>query len=266
MLLNAADFEDYPSRTIQDYDSQGNVISTRELINRTEGNLKTPRSFAGNFEIDQAITKKLLLRSNVSVRRGDDQLIVVPTDNELLLSNNGTSRYWEWELTTKYQISKDSNVYASYVRSKTKGNQNDFDSYFGNFQRALAREDAYAALASDAPNRFLFWGVVQGPWKVVISPLLEIRDGFPYSAINQAQQFVGARNSYRFPRFHQLDMRLTRNFNLLNKYELTAGVKVFNVLNKFNPRDVQNNVDSPAFGTFYNHLGRTYRAAFEIHY
>lgn len=266
IFLNAADFEKYPSRIISEYDGQGNVTSTRELVNRIDGDIKAPRSVAWNLEVDQQVHSKLLLRSNFSLRHGDDQIIVTPTNNELLMSNGGRSRYWDWEFTTKYQMSNDTNLFASYVRSSTKGNLNDFDTYFGNFQRALIREDAYAPLAFDVPNRFLFWGVVKAPGKVYVSPLLEIRNGFPYSVINQAQQYVGARNSKRYPSFQSLDLRVTRTFTVLSKYQLTVGMKVFNVLNHFNPRDVQNNLDSPAFGTFYNSVGRTYRAAFEIQY
>ncbi len=41
-------------------------------------------------------------------------------------------------------------------------------------------------------------------------------------------------------------------------------MKLFNVTNHWNPRDVQNNVDSPNFGTFYNSIGTTVRGKFEI--
>jgi hypothetical protein len=34
---------------------------------------------------------------------------------------------------------------------------------------------------------------------------------------------------------------------------------VFNVLNHFNPRDVQQYADSRNFGVFYNSIGRLYR-------
>ena len=35
-------------------------------------------------------------------------------------------------------------------------------------------------------------------------------------------------------------------------------MKVFNLTNHFNPRDYQNNIDSQAFGRFYNGVGRKY--------
>jgi outer membrane receptor protein involved in Fe transport len=266
VFLNASDFDKYPDRIISQYDDSGRLLERFLQINRFDGDIKTPRSTTWNLEADQELTPKIVLRTNFLSRHGKDQFVLNPTRNELLLSNDGTSRYWEWELTSEYRLSKESNVYFSYVRSNTRGDTNDFDTYFGNFQRPIIREDVFARLSFDTPNRYLFWGVVKSPFDVYFSPLLEIRNGFPYSAVDQAQQFVGERNSERFPNFAQLDMRITRAFTVFDKYKLTAGLKIFNVLNNFNPRDVQNNIDNPSFGTFYNSVGRMFRIAFEIAY
>ena len=266
VFLNASDFEKYPDRTITEYDEQGDVLQHFLQINRIDGDIKTPRSTTWNLEADQEVTPKILLRTNFLQRHGLDQFVLNPTQQELLLSNGGVSRYWEWEFTSEYRLSSESNVYFSYVRSSTRGDTNDFDTYFGNFQRPVIQEDVFARLPFDTPNRFLFWGVIKSPFQLYLSPLLEIRNGFPYSMVNQAQEFVGERNSLRFPDFAQLDLRITRVFTVFEKYKLTAGLKIFNVLNKFNPRDVQNNIDSPNFGTFYNSVGRMFRIAFEIAY
>jgi hypothetical protein len=176
-----------------------------------------------------------------------------------VLSQDGKSHYDQWEFTTQYQLTKESRLFFSYVNSRSRGDLNDFDSYFGNFQEPLIRENDYGFLPFDATHRFLTWGVVKVPGQVFVSPVLDVRSGFRWSAVDELQNFVGERNSYRFPTFAQLDLRVTRTFEI-KKY------KVFNVLNTFNPRDVQNNLASPAFGTFYNGVPRTYRAAFEIAY
>jgi len=49
-------------------------------------------------------------------------------------------------------------------------------------------------------------------------------------------------------------------------YHTQIGVKVYNITNHWNPRDVQSNVDSPDFGTFYNSVGRVFRGKFEIEF
>jgi hypothetical protein len=43
------------------------------------------------------------------------------------------------------------------------------------------------------------------------------------------------------------------------RFKFRAGLKVVNVLNHFNPRDVQQSLASPNFGRFYNSVGRLYR-------
>jgi hypothetical protein len=84
--------------------------------------------------------------------------------------------------------------------------------------------------------------------------LLEVRDGFPYSLINEDQAFVGARNTGgRLPALCTLDVSLLRPGRILGR-EVRYGIKVFHVLGTFEPRDVQNNVDSAAFGSLYNGL------------
>lgn len=259
IYLNTADFEDYPSRTIDRYDESGQLISSRTLVNRLDGGIRTPRSLTWNVEVDQKITPKLLLRTNYLMRNGDRQMLLEPTDDVFLLTNNGISRYWEWELTSEYRVDKETNLYFSYVRSHSKGDSNDFNTYLGNMQSPLIHENAYANLPFDTPNRFLFWGVIEAPWKVYVSPVLEVRNGFAYSAVDETQDFVGPRNELRYPTFVQLDLRITRTFRVLDKYDVLIGVKVLNALNHFNPRDVQNNIDSNAFGTFYNGVGRLFR-------
>ena len=48
------------------------------------------------------------------------------------------------------------------------------------------------------------------------------------------------------------------------KFGGRVGIKLFNMTNHWNPRDVQNNLDSTDFGTFYNTVGRSIRLKFEF--
>ena len=94
-----------------------------------------------------------------------------------------------------------------------------------------------------------------GQW--VFSPLYEWRTGFPWSAVNEFQDFVGPRNqSGRLPTVSTLDFTLARPWRF-RKYRFTAGLKVYNVFDTGDERDVQNNITSPDYGTFYNPLQRS---------
>jgi hypothetical protein len=96
-------------------------------------------------------------------------------------------------------------------------------------------------------------------------PAFEIRSGFPFSFVNDRLDFVGARNQARFPAFLSLDATVLKGFKIpfLDK-KARAGVVIFNITNHFNPRDVQNNTGSLHIGQFFNSLGTSLRAKFEL--
>jgi hypothetical protein len=116
----------------------------------------------------------------------------------------------------------------------------------------------------------LFWGVVGLPHKLELVPVLDVHTGFPFSKIDQDWRYIGNRNEAgRLPTFVGLDVMLQYPFDFTFRrwhFQFRAGFKIYNVLNHFNPRDVQQHVDSPNFGSFYNSVGRLYRieAAFDF--
>ena len=142
------------------------------------------------------------------------------------------------------------------MRSHATGDLNAYDLYFGTFRLPVIQPNQFSAAPVDVPNRLLIKGVMPLGKAWTVSTLLEVRNGFPYSIVDQDQAFVGARNAGgRFPGLCTLDASLMRTTHFLGQ-EVRFGVRVFHLLDTFAPRDVQNNVDSPAFGTFYNGLIR----------
>jgi hypothetical protein len=114
----------------------------------------------------------------------------------------------------------------------------------------------------------LFWGDFGLPRNIVATPVLEWRSGFPFSLLNEQQDYVGPRNGGgRFPQLVTLDLLVTKGVKIPfrgKKYRGRVGVTVFNITNHWNPRDVQNNLASPTFGTFYNSPERSFRTKFEF--
>jgi sulfur carrier protein ThiS len=83
--------------------------------------------------------------------------------------------------------------------------------------------------------------------------------------VNLQRQFIGIPDSLRFPRFASLDLQVTRPLTLRlghRKVHTPVGVSVFNLLNRFNPRDVQSDVDSLRYGALFDGVGRTVRGKF----
>ena len=129
-------------------------------------------------------------------------------DSSLLLSNGGRSRYREFQVTSRYRCGGRNEVFASYVRSASIGDLNDFNASFGNFSNPIIRGNERSRLNYDVPNRFLLWGEFNVRYGLTLGPVLDIRNGFPYSVIDQDRNFVGPRNQAgRYPTFASLDLQ-----------------------------------------------------------
>jgi hypothetical protein len=75
--------------------------------------------------------------------------------------------------------------------------------------------------------------------------------------VDEFQDFVGERNrTGRLPKVMTLDFSLVRPWHF-RKYNFVGGLKVYNALANKGDRDVQNNITSPDYGTFYNPLKRS---------
>ena len=64
-----------------------------------------------------------------------------------------------------------------------------------------------------------------------------------------------------------LDLLITKAVSIPfrgEKYRGRVGLTIFNITSHWNPRDVQNNIDSAQFGTFYNSPTRSLRTKFEL--
>lgn len=274
--LNVGYFPQVQQRQVTRFATDGLTIveGPRLFVNRIAGGRpENPRSVAFNLELDRELRAGWLVRIGYQQREGRREFILhpildlagVPT---LLVANSGNSRYREFQLTTSYRFGKGNFLNASYVRARATGNLNGFQQFFANFEDPVMRPDERSLLGLDVPDRFLFWGEVTVPFKIVLAPVLEVRDGFPVSHLDAERNFIGARNQAgRFPVFASFDLQVLRDFKLkafgkVRKFRV--GVKFFNLFGHFNPRDFQNNQDATEFGGFFNSRGRLIRGKLSI--
>ena len=258
-------FESFPDRTVSLLNSSGGVVSSTAYINRITGGLQNPRSTAWNVELERQVTNSFTVRLGYESRNTTRDFVVSPlTQNDsgiIALSNGGSNSYREFQVTGSYHTSRFL-LNGSYVRSRAYGNLNDPFLFFGNYPQAVIQPDAQGRLSFDAPNRVMFWGDITGPWKLNITPVWDIHTGFPYSAQDEYREYIGQRDSYRYPRFSSTDVQVTRPFTIHRgerQLKMRAGVAVFNIFNHDNPRDVQTIVNSSHYGDFYNDAWRTFR-------
>ena len=273
---NNLGIQQIPQRIVTNYAADGTTIidGARLFANLISAPLLTPRSVRWSVQIDHRITKDLIARAGFLERFTKNDLIIDPinlTNNSgaLTLSSRGRSRYDELQFLLAYKNEKYGQWNTSYVFSRSRGDLNTADRFFGDTPAFVVRPNEYGRLPFDAPHRFLLYGqvLIFKKQDIRVSPLVEIRSGFPFSKINERLDFVGARNSAgNFPKYISLDLQVTKGFKLpfFDNKRARAGVALFNLTNHFNPRDVQNNLGSPNYGKFYNSLGTSVKAKFEI--
>jgi hypothetical protein len=115
------------------------------------------------------------------------------------------------------------------------------------FRNPVIRSNENALSPTDVPNRLIVRGSIGLVGKWVSTPLYEWRTGFPWSAVDELQDFVGRRNeSGRLPTVSTLDFSLARPWHF-RKYHFSAGIKIYNAFDAGNERDVQNNITSPDY-------------------
>ena len=275
--LNVGSFEQYQDFVVTTFANNGTTVvaGPRLFRNKLPGDLKNPYSVAWNAQVDHELTQRLMLRLGYEERSTRREFVLEPaadpttlTGGNLLLLNSGRSRYRELQAVARFRFQEGRNIFLSYVRSQARGNLNDFNHYFGNLKQAVIRPDEYGKLPYDVPHRMLFWGEFSLPFDVVATPVVDWHSGFPFSIVNEQQDFVGPRNEGgRFPSLVTLDVLVTKGLTIPfrgKKYRGRAGLTVFNITNHWNPRDVQNNIDSSRFGTFFNSPGLSLRLKFEF--
>ena len=274
--LNVAVFEQLQQRTVTRFAADGiTPLGPALLFENRLFNLRNPRSLAFSLELDRELRPGLLLRIGGVQRDTRHDYKIDIFENPLGVSTievaaRGRNRYREFQLTANYSF-KDSNfLNVSYVFSRADGDLNKFQEYFGTLQNPIIRPNERGRLATDAPHRIVAWGTFELPYKLVFSPTLEVRSGFPFSHLDEEQNFVGLRNEAgRFPVNATLDTMLSRRITVEAfgaPRTALVGVRFFNVLDRVNPRDVQQNIDALNAGQFFNSRGFLIRGKFTLEF
>ncbi len=273
--LNISTFSNYPAETITSFTADGSTILGGPVIythSPPTRPLRLPYSVAWTLQLDREISRSVMLRVGYEERSTHRDFLVQPavlagSSAVLQLVNTGRQRYRELEATIRWKVSSRTSLYGSFVHSYAHGDLNTFEQFFGNFPNPVIRPNQFGPLPFDAPSRLLVWGSLGLPWRLEFWPVLDIHTGFPFSQVDDELNFVGRRDSKRFPAFASFDFQVVRPFQITvfgRKHTLRAGLKVFNATDHFNPRDVQNNIFSPNSGTFFNSVGTQFRGKFEF--
>ncbi|MGH9431706.1 MAG: carboxypeptidase regulatory-like domain-containing protein [Terriglobia bacterium] len=236
----------------------------------------TPYNETWSLELDQEVRPNWVLRLEYLGSQGFSQFVINPqTLNDgkraLVLSNRGGSNYQELSSTMRIRVKRAVDARFSYVHSVSRGDLNSWGSIYVPFEQPVIRPDHFADLPSNIPDRLISWGDIHIPWGITASPVLDIHSGFPYSPINQLQNYAGAPDSLHFPAFISLDLKLSKDFHVpllpfayFKRHIFRGAFAVFDATNHQNPLDVYNNINSPYFGHFTGFQHITFTTYFDM--
>jgi hypothetical protein len=261
--LAAATFGRYPTRLDRSYEPETGSVVRNAMLTPAIGRLLLPRARTAVIGIERALTAALDVQA-IFTRRDTSRLATVHVpeqSGDLLLESNGEGRYQELQLSARHRWPHDQQLFVSYVRSTSMGELNEFSSLFQAMDVPLLQPGGQARTANDARHRVLLWGTFNLPRRIVVSPVTELRSGFPYSNLTMRYHYAGTPHSENFPLFMATDMVIYKTFTARGR-TADAGIQLFNLTNHHNYRDVYPVTNAPRYGTFANSVGPILRGYF----
>jgi hypothetical protein len=278
--LLAEDFIANPTRVVSFFGPSGKIVGRPILLENTYLRADTgtgpqtvsqipptsPRTFTWSLEVERELARNVSFRISYLDSQTRNLFALDPiingagapgSNSVLALASTGTARYRRVEVSVNARPYEHSNLNVSYTWSRARGDLNTLADTLVPFEQPVIRPNVSGILPSDVPNRLLTWGIFDLPWKLKLSPVVDVHTGLPYSKVDVLQNYVGVPNSLRFPTFFSLDARIYREFPLAMpfvgrsaKRKLRLGLYSLNLTNRRNPHDIYNNVASPLFGQF----------------
>ena len=269
--LDALAFASFQAREVTAFDALGTQQGpTLVYRNVASDRFDRPRARWWSVGLDRRLGRAWQLRAAVQERRGSHELVVTPTEvgdqgPAAILASVGESRTRSVETTIGFRPpSGRHQFYVSYVRASTLGNVNHFDQVEATFRDPLLGTAETAPLPADVPHRVLVWGLFSLPFDTTVAPFLDVRSGFPFSAVNDDWSYAGPRNADRRPLFASFDLVVNKVVRLPGGVRARVGFKVYNLIARGGGRDVQRDIERADFGRTYDAPGRQIRGVFEF--
>jgi hypothetical protein len=234
------------------------------FVHETAPDLRTSRSTTWDLALDHRFNAMWATHIGVIGREGSHELLVLPRAATAaapaahVLTSDGQSSYREIETSVHFTGGAGIDVNASYVRSRARADLNAFTIFYDNVLWPVVGQNAYAPARTDSPHRLLVRGRAMPIRNWLVAGTLDWRAGVPYSVVDESLDFVGPRNDRRFPAYVRADLGIEHRLKV-GKLRPWVGVRADNAFSSFLPSDVQANIGSPAFGTFYNSEYRQFR-------
>jgi len=247
---------------------RGPAEETEFTVN--DGLLHEPRALNWSVGVERKLPWEIYAGANFMEKRTTNvfafanQSGAAALAGDYLLTNGREDHYSSEEFDARRLFANGYTVYVSYTHSSAR---TDAALDYLPTPSPLGPQQN-GPLAWDVPNRVISWGWLPVPfarlrkhWDFVY--LLDEHTGFPYTAVNAAQQVIGAAGGQRFPTFVNFSPGLEWKFHFRGQYWGLRGV-MENATDSGNPAEVNNVVDSPEFGTFSELQGRAFTARIRL--
>ena len=228
----------------------------------TDPDLRTARAATWDVTYEFRWKPSFSVHASLLNRAGSHELMLDAqpsvTGGVLRLGTDGRSQYRALEAGFHVSHTNRADLSVSYSYAMAEGDLNAFATYFDTMLWPIVTPNAYGPLSTDVPHRFLARGRLLPTATWLLNGVADWRTGLPYSLVDAYLDFVGPRNQQRMPDYLRFDLGIEHRFKI-GKLQPWIGIRAYNAFNAFLPADVQANVTSPAFGSFYNSQFRQYR-------
>jgi hypothetical protein len=258
--LAAVAFAQYPVRTDTTFDLDSGSISQQFVLQPASVPLRMPQARTAVLGIEREIVPGFDVQGVMTTRQSSrlPTLNVPISGGDVHVESTGTSTYREMQFSVRRTWPHDQLLFLSYVQSSSVGELNEFATLFQTMDTPLIEPGGRARATNDARHRVLAWGTFNLPFRTVVSPVTEWRSGFTYSARSSQYAYAGVPNTRTFPNFLSTDLVVYKTFSARGR-NADFGVQIFNLMNRWNPRDVFPVLGEPRFGQFANSVGRIFR-------
>ncbi len=242
------------------------VTAPRATDSRLSQDLRNASGVHWNIAWEHEWAPRWVSRIDFIRKQGRDQtrLSAVPDADgfDLEYNNSGESNYRAVEFTLDRPIRTNLRILASYIYSSAKARP----SISLDFPDAAVESVPLAPVEWNTPHRFVAWGYFPAPGNLSPSFSIEARSGFPFSTIDDLNRIVGGYNVHHMPAHFVTNASVEKEIPIpFNKSKrMAVRVGVTNLLNRFNPRFVEANVNSPYFMTFSDSSNRHFVARVRI--
>ena len=240
-------------------------VLTQFFLN--QNTLRQPRFLNWSASLDRRLPGNVYLTVEYMQRRGTDGFVYLPqpaaaglTGGSFLMSNARQDHSSSLQFIVRHTFRKTYPLMVSYTHSRSLTNAV-IGYNLDNLSYGLQGPGPYPW---DTPNRVLLWGMAPLPRLPLIHKLdfaysLDYRSGYPFSIVNQEQQYLQPLNNMRFPRYFSFSPYIEKRFTL-HGYNLALRGGFDNVTSSHNPTAVNNNINSPNFLTYSNFDRRAFVA------